>query len=68
MSFEMPKKVSEVDPGHLNLLHDTHKLFKKAENYEFHDFKNAEYATPKMQLRDQLLQMAENVIDGRYDN
>lgn len=68
MPFNPPEKVSEVDVGHLNLLHDTQKLKKEAEDYEFHDFKNGNYATPKNKLREYLLKMAEEVINGRYDN
>ena len=39
-----------------------------AYHYEFNDFKNNKYATPKVVLRPKLLDIAENVINGKYDN
>ncbi len=56
------------DPGHENLINDLKDLLIESVAYEFHDFKNQNYAAPKIVLRNKLLKMAENVVDGRYDN
>lgn len=57
----------EREEGHENLLMDIADLGYEAQNFEFHDFKNKKYATPKVALRDKLMKMAQNVIEGRYD-
>ena len=57
-----------VDKGHEKLLADLRSLMRMAENFEFHDFKNTEFATPKIELRNILLTMAERVVEGEYDN
>jgi len=57
-----------LDKGQLNLERDLRGLLVKAQSFEFHDFKNKNYASPKMTLRGYLLQMAENVLNGEYDN
>ena len=57
-----------VDKGHKKLLADLKSLMRMAENFEFHDFKNTEFATPKIELRSILLTMAERVVEGEYDN
>ncbi len=54
--------------GYNNLMQDLVELLQEAKNFEFDDFKNKKYATPKVELRTQLLQLGQNVIDGRYDN
>ncbi len=54
--------------GHMALLEDIRKLLSEAESMEFHDFCNRKYATPKVELRNQLLKIADQVVEGRYDN
>ena len=56
------------DKGHDNLINDLEKLFEEAKNYAYHDFKNKEHALPKMVLKSILLDLADNVVEGRYDN
>ena len=56
------------DKGTDALLTDLITLFGEAFHYEFHDFKNKKYPTPKVELRRQLLGLAENVVKGKYDN
>lgn len=59
-----PKK----DDGHENLMQDIADLGYEAQNFEFHDFKNKKYPTPKVELRRRLLEMADRVVEGKYDN
>ena len=70
MPFEQPKKVRvmKIDLGHTQLLGDLEDLITEAKDFEFHDFKNEKYATPKMKLREKLFKLAENVVNGIYDN
>lgn len=56
------------DKGQDALMTDLVELLDEAFHYEFHDFKNKKYATPKVELRKRLLEMAENVVKGKYDN
>lgn len=56
------------DKGHEDLIHDLKDLMIEAAFYEFHDFKNNTYGAPKVTLRNKLLKLAENVVEGRYDN
>ena len=60
-----PKDKNE---GHQKLLDDLSVLLYDAWHYEFNDFKNNKYATPKVVLRKKLLDLAENVEQGKYDN
>lgn len=69
----LSKEIKENPPtdkneGHLKLLNDLSMLIYDAYHYEFHDFKNNKYATPKVILREKMLQIAENIIEGKYDN
>lgn len=57
-----------IDEGHENLMSDITALYVLCKSHEFHDFKNEKFATPKVELRNRLLAMAENVVQGRYDN
>ncbi len=57
-----------LDKGHYELIKDLKALLAMAENYEFHDFKNENYATPKVQLGNFLHELRQNVINGKYDN
>lgn len=56
------------DKGHLALLTDLRELVSLTQAMEFHDFENTNFATPKIELRNRLLGMAENVVEGKYDN
>ena len=57
-----------ADEGHKALIHDLYDLLHTSMHFEFHDFRNTKYATPKVELRNQLLKISNNVIDGKYDN
>lgn len=56
------------DKGTDALMSDLVYILDDAFHYEFHDFKNKKYPNPKMILRQRLLDMAQSVIDGKYDN
>lgn len=56
------------DRGHLNLLNDLNELMVEARGYQFHDFKNTDYAAPKTALYERLKELAISVHAGRYDN
>jgi len=49
-------------------MQDLSELLQEAKNYQFDDFRNDKYAAPKVELRNQLLKLAQNVVEGRYDN
>lgn len=57
-----------TDQGHESLITDLEVLLDEAEDYEFHDFKNRNYAAPKVTLAEKLHQLRENIINGKYDN
>jgi hypothetical protein len=59
---------SPQDDGHEALLTDIRNLLSEAEHFEFHDFKNEKYPTPKVMLRIKLMDLANRVVDGFYDN
>lgn len=59
-----PKK----DKGHEQLVNDLRALLAEAQLYEFHDFRNQTYATPKVALAGKLAKMRADVIYGIYDN
>lgn len=54
--------------GHVKLVIDLQNLLREAKDFQFDDFKNINYGTPKIELRKKLLELAQNVVDGRYDN
>lgn len=58
----------EEDKGHQRLVTDIKILQEKAENFAFHDFKNEEYATPKMALIGILNRIISRAKEGEYDN
>lgn len=58
----------DENQGHEKLMMDLCTLVVEAAEYQFHDFRNAKYAAPKIELRTQLLKLADNVVNGRYDN
>jgi len=57
-----------TDKGHEILIADLRDLLDEAIAWEFHDFKNNKYATPKIELCNKLRAMADEVISGKYDN
>lgn len=60
--------IEQEDEGHVALMNDLDSLRQLADNYEFHDFKNTSFATPKVELHQRLIDMASNVKSGVYDN
>jgi hypothetical protein len=56
------------DIGHEKLLEDVSGLLKMVQEFEFHDFKNKTFDTPKATLIRYFNEFAENVRQGRYDN
>lgn len=56
------------DKGHQQLIQDIEGLLAEASLYEFHDFKNNKYATPKVELVNKLNDIATKVKNGAYDN
>lgn len=57
----------ELEPGQINLIGDIKELLAEAEAGEFGDFTNEKYPTPKVELRNRLLKLADNVVNGEYD-
>lgn len=58
---------NNMEKGQQILIEDLKNLLAEAEAGEFGDFTNNKYATPKMVLRAKLLELAENVMHGKYD-
>ena len=58
----------ERDEGHEKLIDDLKDLLTDAEAFEFHDFKNKNYATPKIALVQRLDSIARRAKEGIYDN
>jgi hypothetical protein len=59
---------SKADAGHDGLILDLQELLRQALAFEFHDFKNTQYSTPKMALYSRLGDMQHLLKQGRYDN
>ena len=59
---------SEADPGHKCLLSNIIVLLKQTNEYQYHDFKNSHFATPKMALLAAFDVLRERVQTGEYDN
>jgi len=59
---------TDTNGGHNALMEDLSKLLREAYVYEFHDFKNEKYSTPKVELINKLNDLATNVKEGKYDN
>jgi len=57
----------QIDKGQELLIKHLRGILEDAERGEFGDFTNVKYPAPKMALRANLLEMAENVIQGIYD-
>ena len=69
LAEELKKNPPEdANGGHNALMQDLAEIVYEAAHYEFHDFKNEKYATPKVTLRSKLLVISENVVSGKYDN
>lgn len=56
------------DKGYYQLLVDLVALLQEAVVYEFHDFRNTQYAAPKMELVNKLNALIEKTKNGDYDN
>lgn len=56
------------DEGHMRLIADLKDILGEAEAFQFHDFRNEKYATPKMELVNRLTQIANRARNGDYDN
>lgn len=56
-----------MEQGQVNLIVDLELLLAEARDGEFGDFSNEKYAAPKVELRNQLLKLADNVLEGKYD-
>lgn len=56
-----------MEKGQEILVSDLEALLAEAKAGEFGDFTNTKYDTPKMVLRARLLDMAQAVVDGKYD-
>lgn len=54
--------------GHDALMLDLSILLKEASDFEFHDYKNEKYPAPKVALGNRLMEIRQNMIDGKYDN
>ncbi len=70
---ELAKQIKENPPvdtngGHDALMLDLSILLKEANDYSFHDYKNEKYPAPKVALGERLMEIRQNMIDGKYDN
>ena len=59
---------TKADNGHAQLIGDLEALLAEVRDYAFHDFKNKEFAAPKIVLAERFQTLGENVINGKYDN
>lgn len=57
----------QLEEGQKVLVEDLERLLLEAKKGEFGDFSNEKYPAPKVELRRQLLELADNVMDGKYD-
>ena len=57
-----------MDKGHEKLVEDLKALLVEAEQFAFHDFKNEQFATPKIVLVQRFDTLRQRVLDGTYDN
>lgn len=58
----------KIDKGHIKLIYALQLLLSRAEDFQFHDFKNTDYAAPKMALVEALGALLKRVTDGDFDN
>ncbi len=56
------------DNGYILLCVDLEELLNEAKEYQFDDFQNTKYATPKVELHKKLMEIVNNNRDGKYDN
>lgn len=61
----MKKKLAN---SHEQLINDLQVLLDQGKAFEFHDFKNNKYSSPKTELIKKLAEISENVVSGKYDN
>lgn len=54
--------------GHDKLMQDLAELLQEAHEFEFDDFRNKKYSSPKIVLFNKLNELASNVKNGKYDN
>jgi hypothetical protein len=57
-----------MDKGHTDLIQALDDLAADARNYQFHDFKDSPFPTPKIELIGRLETIIRKVKDGEYDN
>lgn len=62
-SIEYP----EMEPGQKVLYDDLMELLDEVKAGEFGDFTNNKYPAPKVTLRVKLMELSNNVVEGRYD-
>lgn len=62
------KTITTTDQGHDDLISDLKEILRQAEAFEFHDFKNTNYAMPKMALNSRLGDLQDFMKQGKYDN
>lgn len=56
------------DAGHEEMINDLEEVLQEAKDFAFHDFKNSDYAAPKVMFVEKLKMIATKAIDGKYDN
>lgn len=56
------------EQSHEMLLDALAKVFMRARNYEYHDFKNTSEAMPKMALIRDLEVIIKDTKEGKFDN
>jgi hypothetical protein len=61
-------KNANQDRGHDELIADLEELLRRAHDFDFHDFKNRLFATPKSELVRNLQAIIGNTRKGKYDN
>lgn len=57
----------KLEKGQEKLIEHLLELLTEAKNGEFGDFTNEKYPAPKIALREKLLLLADNVVQGIYD-
>lgn len=57
----------KLEKGSEILIHDLAVLMAEAQTGEFGDFTNEKYPAPKVALREKLMELADNVVKGKYD-
>ncbi len=57
-----------MDEGHNKLIDDLGVVWQEAQSFQFHDFRNSNYATPKVKLVEKLQAIIDGAKEGKYDN